>query len=117
MNNDALNEFVKFMTETLKQAKDFTVAQAPDVLKEIIHFSLAQAVAGILLAIVLIVGSYGVHRWIQNTEQCGEFYIPVVISSLVGFLLLCGNVVDLLQITLAPRMYLIEYFAHLVAHK
>lgn len=129
MNNEALNEFVKFMTETLKQGKDFALTQAPDILMQIIQWKLAESVLGVIKGAASLVAAYCgflickrlwgldketdimLHSWGLPMFFIGMASFAACVFGIVNTL--C-NVENLIQIHFAPKVYLIEYFAHLV---
>lgn len=122
MNNDALNEFAKFMTESLKQAKDFTIEQAPIVCKEVIHQAIAENVMSLVFGLFMLALAYPVYKWVERRVEKQDSYgcwgmgyifgtLPLIIG---GTLATISSISELVKVAIAPRLYLIEYFAHLV---
>lgn len=111
------------MSEILKSTKDFTAQQAPELMKEILHYKLAGNALEIIIGLIIGLIAYRVHVWILNRlkeESYSEavmLYFGVVPTAIVSFICILDGIYDFMQILLAPRMFLIEYFAHLVRSK
>jgi len=120
VNNEALNEFVKFMTEALKQAKDFTLAQAPEVMKEIIRMTVVKSGLGVAMACLGVFACYRAHLGLQKKMEEKPYgmadicYVPLGFAAIVCVIMIFCFGDDLITATIAPRVYLIEYFSHLV---
>lgn len=122
MKQEALNEFVTFMTETLKQAKDFTLEQAPMVCKEVIHWTIASNILCLLAGLIVLAATYPFYKFINRKieNQCsydawgiGHIFgtLPLIIF---GAVTIFASVMEITKVVVAPRIFLIEYFTHLI---
>jgi len=97
-------------------AKDFLLAEMPDVLRQLLVWKAAEA--GVIALALLIGASLVFAAWWKNRKWCLEELGPLnlfpgmLIFGLL-FAALC-NLLTVLQILLAPKIYLIEYAASLV---
>jgi hypothetical protein len=113
MEKEALAKFIDTMTGLLNSAKDFTLEQAPEVMREIVVYHTALYALGVLIGLVLIAaGTYCLRRAFKEEQ---EIWLALgALPALFGPLFLVFCLPDLLKVTLAPKLFLIEYFAGLV---
>lgn len=122
MKNEILEKFVAGMMEALKTAKDFTLEQAPDVMKQVIRLAIVESALVVAGSIAVLFGLWRWHRHIQTKiekrssyfDEPGFAYIPLAIIGVVALMSLSCSGDDLVKASVAPKLYLIEYFSHLV---
>ena len=121
--NKILADLLQKASNGIDAAVSFSQAQIPDVIHQLLVWNFAVSVIFSLLGAALFVAAqYGVWRGIKylRKEWAGDDYIdhPEVIfmAGLWCLTLIPLAWVDLvwLKIWLAPKLYLIEYAAHLV---
>lgn len=121
-------------------AKNFIISEIPDVLSQLIIWKTYQHLFYIVLSLVIMIYCF---YWLKTyvffdrsnpTEnqkralQTGQYkeylkdsYVPLAMASaccLIAFsIVLICNTMDLLQITVAPKVYLIEYSQQLMSAK
>lgn len=123
MEKEVINGFVQQMSDILKNAKDFTVSQMPEVCKEILKYNFLEAVFYVAVGVLVLVLSCFVAKFINGQHKKdpdGDWqwmHSVTIVLIVVGVLFLTSNGLDIVKIELAPRLYLIEYFAQLVSHK
>jgi hypothetical protein len=133
MEKEILNKFVTEMSNILQGAKDFTLAQAPDIFKQIIYLGIARSL--IYLAVSLTAIVFGVRSLLffsrgatddqekyknLSGSYCDFLKFVNVVSMFTGVLgLVCTveNLLNLATVWIAPKVYLIEFFANLVNGK
>lgn len=122
--NETLKKFMEAMLNLLKEAKDFTLAQAPDIFKQIIAREIAVDVMWIVVFSLLIILFFSLSIKMLNcakkastscdsegyTFGCGFFSV----ASFVCLIPLVINVKDLICVLVAPKIFLIEYFTELL---
>jgi hypothetical protein len=114
----ALSELMK----SILDAKDFALAEAPEVIHQLITYEIASAYAALLFYSALIFLSYKVaFKWAkQEDDGWGmpeQKMISIVVGSLVSMLSIYGvalNIAVLMKLHLAPKVFLLEYAAKLV---
>lgn len=120
MDKQILDSFVTTMTNLLQSAKTFTMEQVPLVCKEVVHYSIAADVVYMIIGLMLFVSAWLFSRLVnklakeEKDEGAYGMHMVSAIAVGIGSLFFVSNLLDLLKATLAPRMYLIEYFAHLI---
>lgn len=123
MEKEVINGFVQQMSDILKNAEDFTVSQMPEVCKEILKYNFLEAVFYVTVGALILVLSYFVAKIINDQHKKdlhGDWqwmHFGTIGLIVVGILFLTINGLDIVKIELAPRLYLIEYFAQLASHK
>jgi len=121
-------------------AKNFIISEIPDVLSQLIIWKTYQHLLFVVLSLIIVLYClYWLKTYVffdrsnptekqKKVLQTGHYkedlkdsYVPLAMAAaccLIGFsiVLLC-NTMDLLQITIAPKVYLIEYSQQLMSAK
>ena len=112
-------EVVQKVLNWLDSTEGFVVEQAPLLAQEVLAFGWTMAwVCGI--AGVLIIGAgVGIVVWGRKPIAAitdDEFFVWLIgiVVLLCGIALSCFSIFDLVQITLAPRLYLLEELSKLL---
>ena len=129
-----MNELEKQLSKIVEQALnvaektgEFVMEQAPQLLQEFYMWHTSKFILGILLGVtILLIGRFLSNFWSkkyngENKEwdeavlfgRVGEevsMIVPFVVCSLIGTIILCINIYNLIFIIVAPKLYLIEYF-------
>lgn len=108
----------QLIVDTINQTKDalssgFTFAkdQVPDLIQQLIYWKIGQNIFFLILGLVLIWISVKVFNKIKEDEM---LIVPVTVLAGLGVAATVGSTMELLQLTLAPKIYLIEYAASLM---
>ncbi len=114
---DAVNETISF----LKAGKDFVVEQTPSICKEVIAWGIAKGILFIIIGTVFLIICWRVVKWARKNWDDLEDGVVAAVSVLgaiiliiTGLILFLIGLFDLAYIVAAPRLYLIEYFTHLL---
>lgn len=110
-----LNALLEETLSTVKQAKDFTIEQAPDLAKEVIAEAKAQNYLALFLGLFL--GGFGLYVFftkpmVNKFETDGTLWTGLVIV-----LLLMANIIslialsDLISLKTAPKTYVLRKLA------
>ena len=111
---DAINKLSAF----LSSSADWAASQIPDLANQILVYGLAKSIFFICAGIIIIVVSYFyAFKWVgQNLDSNNDWRLPKFAATLVGssasiFALgvIYNGVVTIIKITLAPKIYVIEY--------
>ena len=114
---------------------EFVIEQGTDLVQEFYYWHFTSNIFYILLGImVFMMGRYGPHIWVnlkekpENERYVSKFfnryciendydgikdflaYLTFIIGSIISFILLIYNTLDLLKLIVSPKLYLIEYF-------
>lgn len=111
-----------------EKASSFAEEQTPLIVKEIITWGLVEKLYYMTVGILVILAGYFLYRIFKKlainhiapgtdwTES--EFSAPAIIflicGCLIGSICIFCNLYDFIYIYLAPRLYVIDYVAHLV---
>lgn len=108
---------LKGLIESATQAGDFIKGQIPLVIQELLNFNTALFAAGLAASIAGAVCTVLAVRWALRKDD-GDWTFAALMIGMIGGIAsvvgICCNIVPLLKITLAPRVWLIEYAAGLV---
>lgn len=96
------------------KAIDIATEQAPDLVHQLIVFNIASCIVAIIVAaIIMYYGfSYTKKIWPDIVDH-PEFMISMP-AGVISFIVILVNAFELLKLTLAPKIWLIEYVAKLV---
>ncbi len=132
MNNELEQQLAKVVEKALnvaEQTGDFVLEQAPQLLQEFYMWHTTKYILGILLGVILLVlARYMNSFWAEKYDGKKVEWDKVVLFGRIGdsvgmilpsvIVLICGlvffsvNTYKLIFITVAPKLYLIEYFIH-----
>lgn len=111
----ALAESVRLATEGLKQGKDFVVAQAPDVIQQLLRWKFYEAVMWAVALLVAAVALVLITRWSvrgKTSKQLDDIMPMPLFSGGASIMLVVAavsNAMTAVQIHVAPKIYLIEW--------
>lgn len=143
MNEQLQNALVDMLTKVtsgMDTATAFLSAELPEVVQQLLVWKLAEHSAKLVFALVFLLCALlffirfareyqrGATTGEGNFFHDGTTYSPVTSQGIIGSVLfailsipavlsLCSNVLTILQIWLAPKIFLIEYVAYLTAAK
>lgn len=123
---DLTTELINEILTILKSTKSFVVNQMPDVVQQILHWSIAESALLILIGLGMFVGAvWGLIKIRQKWKDRANHYDDdefLFIISAIGCV--CGgfvsvpiffiNLFSLVKILVAPKIYLLEYFTGLL---
>ncbi|CAI1968302.1 hypothetical protein [Serratia marcescens] len=119
--NDILISLINRAASGINQAVDFSKAQLPDVIHQLmiwkaVSYSLRICTFLMLLAFCALLLRKGVALLREDMRSNAGFVLtlPPLIISLLLFLGLCATIGNAIQLWLAPKVWLIEYAAQLM---
>ncbi len=103
----------------LRGTKAFVIEQAPDFIRQVLAWKLAESVLVLVLSIAgLVIAALCVYHIIRlksnGTEEGLFLTIPALFSGIPALCCFFGAITDILKIHYAPKLFLMEYFAGLV---
>jgi len=124
----ALARLLDSLTAEMASAKDFVLAEAPEVIQQLLtyqvvrHVGVIVIIGGFVALIVYIVKR--VHRFqdkMFGENEADDLVFAKGLASVVGLLLcllgfveVCFRVNSLLFVLIAPKVYILEYAADLI---
>jgi hypothetical protein len=120
MDKSSLTEqLINDLLTSLRSTKEFVLAQAPDVVKQILTWNLWVHLIWIIFGFA--VGLFGViffgHLRKSKREGCDERFMCGIaqLAFCIAFaVIFMSNIFEVVQILVAPKLYLIEYFSNLL---
>lgn len=119
--NDILINLINRAASGIDQAVDFSKAQLPDVIHQLliwkaVSYSLSIGTYILLITACAFLISKGVSLLRINSDSGPGFALMLVPSvfSVFLFIFLCSHVGNAVQLWLAPKVWLIEYAAQLM---
>jgi hypothetical protein len=115
-------ELIEKLMKWVEQAETFAVAEIPQVIQELLIFHLAQSI--LILCIGFCVG--GFFLWAAKEcrneykkHKCDDVQVAMWVCTILGLIIiiLATGIQGywILMITVAPRLYLLEYFSKLLS--
>lgn len=126
MNEEIVAKFVEEMLRLLQNAEAFAGAQLPEICKEVLWYNRIIAGIWMILSPLMVYGVYAV--WPHLLGRCDKIRdsadrelvkgIAGIVMVLIGgifFTAFFVNLENLIKVLVAPRLYLVEYFAGLIS--
>jgi uncharacterized membrane protein YedE/YeeE len=122
MNEEIKNNALDALNQILVDAasiREFAIEQAPQVVQELLKYSMFMAWLSVLVSIfVFLFAIVGIKKSIPMVDEDYEVAIPLMLLSglmvAAGFIALCIHTTEAVKVTIAPRVWLIEYAADLI---
>lgn len=117
--DQALQVLTSIIT-TAAQVGDFIKGQIPLVVQELLAYNTAKYCVLIILFLALSIGCIFIGKWGITLDKKDKYsdWSPLIMFSFlfsaISLIPMIFNIMNLLQITLAPRVWLIEYATSLV---
>lgn len=110
---NASSEVIEELLLTIRQAKEFTLSQAPDMAKEIVLWGRVTNTASMILALLLFAGALKLIKDIRKGDIDGEWAL------FAGFLLGIGLVMTgcgfgaFVGAWFTPKIYILDYLTNM----
>jgi len=118
MDKSTLDTFALAMIDILRNLKDFTQEQMPIICQEVLKYNLYLYIFYCIISVVFLISSvyisfrlFKIEDRTSEQNMCLVFCCSLAISCIFPTVL---NMTVLLQILVAPKVFLLEYFSHLV---
>jgi heme/copper-type cytochrome/quinol oxidase subunit 2 len=123
MDNE-LNNALQQLIDSAIQAKEFILSQLPDVIQQLLLYTMIWDIAVIIGYFVYMALCFACFRYFHKRSDFGftegEALLSVVLSVFGTIVTVCYTVAvlqtirELFLVWLAPKIFLIEYASHLV---
>lgn len=116
---DTVNNILLTAIDKAKEGADFLAGQIPDVVQQLLKWNLTMHIFYGVLWLVLVAAIYKAQRFFfpklqEEEEGLGWVTLAGVPVQMAFFALSVGHWMDAAQIWIAPKVWLLEYAAHLV---
>lgn len=124
------NELQKQIAEVLRKAMEaaqkggeWLAGQIPDVLRQVIYWEIATGIVSVLLFLIAMRVSFlWLTKWSsQEPDHYGDWRISKIVAAFGGGVLTAAtgipalvNGISALKAIIAPKLFLLEYVAHLL---
>ena len=113
-----LVEAITDITANLAQAKSFVLSELPDVLQQYLLFNTIKSCGYTLLGLTLIIACiYGIYKTTKETkwsEPDVAIFILSIIFTIIGGTMFFTNLVEAIQILIAPKVWLLENLSYIL---
>ena len=99
--------------EFVQNTKTFASDQIPDILQQLIAWKMGVAAFGVVVGLAMFWFSYKCYVWLKEKDSEPVFW-GWLLSFIAGSVFTICSMLELLQLTLAPKIYIIEYLSRLV---
>lgn len=112
MNKELETQLANVLEKSLQLAEntgEFVMEQAPELLRQFYQWNLYAHILGVILAIVI---SIGIHIGVKKLVEIEHDNTPYLLQffQLIPLGILSYNVHYIVYISVAPKLYLIDYF-------
>lgn len=113
-----MNELEKKALEYLQKGENFLSEEAPLYVTELLNWKLGENIVLLVVSLLVFISAIFVgkktYNYTNNENYPKEFFVVIggiyaVAAGLGGFLGLINHILIILQIVIAPRVYLVEY--------
>ena len=114
------NKLMEKLLEWLNRSDAFLSAQVPDMIQQLLRWQLIKAsIGGVFGLLIIIVVLYAWRKGLlELVKKDSEPFFLIVFGGIVpviaGTIVLAVNSLTVLQILIAPKVYLIEYVHNLM---
>jgi len=118
--SEMLIKMIDFSIQSMSDVVDFGKQQIPQVIHELLMWKATNACVWIVVGVILFILSWltfkAINRYVATTGEEDAYIVHVVTAILfvIGGFFFIPNLLELLQILVAPKVYLIEYSADLI---
>lgn len=113
-------DLVQNLSTILSQTKNFVSDQAPDVIQQYISWGIAKYSMGCFLGLILLISGIWFIRKafkINDEEAAAGMGIFGFSSTVAGIIITSTNIYSLVQIWIAPKIWLIEQASEIMKGK
>ena len=114
--NELLRPLVEKAINGIDKGTEFVIEQAPDLLQEFYNWHIAESSIIIVFLLIGVVQMFWLKKPIERMRNFDDDALDIgriVLQGIVGIVCLvnlCVQLLQLVKILVAPKLYLIEYF-------
>lgn len=112
-----LTQALSGILESIKETKDFALEHAPDVIQQVLAYKLITASFWILISAVIVsIFAITAFKTCKGEHPHDKIFCWFIFTlcSIIPLIALVSNILIALKITLAPKVYILEYTARLL---
>lgn len=115
MKTEMTDNLINEMILIVRDSKEFVLDYAPQVVVEIYKWNVLLCSIGIgfgILALIIAISAFFLVSKYKNGEGAAPLFIGII-SLIASIFFLSINITNLLQINMAPKLFLIEYLRNM----
>lgn len=122
--DEAIAKVLETALNGLQKTGEFVVEQAPDLIRQLLLWNTVEYILFLVFGLMFLIGGPLTARKVwkmsagSDAYDKGGYYACTALSAIIGVMagvpLVIHNLCGLLKITLAPKIWLLEYAASLV---
>lgn len=119
--NDLLVKMIDVTVESVSDVVEFSKQQIPDIIHQLLVWKIAESIVWLVLgALIMFTGAWVTNRFRErmNEDEASSGticqIIVTIVTAFIGICMIVSNLLDVLYIWLAPKVWLIEYAADLI---
>lgn len=119
-SSELLVKMIDFSIQSASDVVEFSKQQIPQVIHELLMWRATNAAIWMLVGIVILIGMWkafkAINKCVKDTGEDDNYimHIGTALLAIIGLGFFLPNLLELLQILVAPKVYLIEYSADLI---
>lgn len=119
-SSELLVKMIDFSIQSASDVVEFSKQQIPQVIHELLMWRATNAAIWMLVGIVILIGMWkafkAINKCVKDTGEDDNYimHIGTAMLAIIGLGFFLPNLLELLQILVAPKVYLIEYSADLI---
>jgi len=116
--SDALINMIDITVKSMSDVVEFGKQQIPEVIHQLLMWEMAKGIigfsVGVIFAIVTVIFFRKACQWYQEDSSNAPAHIGTAVLLVISSILLIDNIMIIVQIWVAPKLYLLEYAASLI---
>lgn len=115
--DDTVNQILQDAVAKAAQGAEFLKGEVPAVVQQLLHWNMLACLAWSACALIAI----GIVVWanvIAFRTKDDDYFAPAALGgsaiAIFALIVLTNNIIEAIKISIAPKVWLLEYAAHLV---
>lgn len=119
-SSELLVKMIDFSIQSASDVVEFSKQQIPQVIHELLMWRATNAGIWMLVGILVLIGMWktfkAINKCVKDTGDDDNYimHIGTAMLAIIGLGFFLPNLLEMLQILVAPKVYLIEYSADLI---
>lgn len=115
--SEVLISMIDVTVKSMNDVIEFGKQQIPEVIHQLLMWEMTKASVGVIVGILILIGTYIFYRkaceWCKESPENAPAHIGTILLFSVGAFLFISQLLTVLQIWVAPKVFLIQEAANL----
>lgn len=117
---EVLTKMIDITVQSMNDVIEFGKQQIPDVIHQLLMWQATNAAVWMGLGLILLALTWKwfkqVNKWANDSgdDECYVLHLFTAVFTAAGVAFIIPNLLEILQIMVAPKVYLIEYASELI---